>query len=431
MAENSIGQHEVEEQAQPPYQWESRPKGTSWVDKLRSSQAKDQCLAWHITPAATLEANRTLLKDFINHKVEKLLGPIHNKSEEIQELEDEARTTPNLKEAPKNIATEDQWSYLVKTTAAAILADMIDSFPLVSGTDPRRLVRFLISFKQVIKLDLVPSNNVILNVLPKTEGQLRALWNRAIVEKYSSSQVLCSVLETFLPGRVRQQCVSEMLYRVQKPKETLADFVTDLQSLADILLAEFGEQDLLDTILTGLNPATRARLAGFPPPTTVDDLYALSPRIDVIRTTEMQFHREYAISSGASGGTPTGYSNRHIQDVHNRFRGQNNSRTAFASKQPNQYQGRHGNMNYNRQYDTGSTLYYAQNSGRNERSFHNRSVDGNQSRNNHGIDHNHENFQGRGQRSFTNSRYRSSNHGSSNQNNIHFTSSNLKAKGGH
>ncbi|KAG8305458.1 hypothetical protein J6590_069799, partial [Homalodisca vitripennis] len=113
-------QHEVEEQAQPPYQWESRPKGTSWVDKLRSSQAKDQCLAWHIAPAATLEANRTLLKDFINHKVERLLGPIHNKSEEMQELEDEARTTPNLKEAPKNIATEDQWSNLVKTTAAAV-----------------------------------------------------------------------------------------------------------------------------------------------------------------------------------------------------------------------------------------------------------------------------------------------------------------------
>ncbi|KAG8305457.1 hypothetical protein J6590_069798 [Homalodisca vitripennis] len=130
---------------------------------------------------------------------------------------------------------------------------------------------------------------------------------------------------------MRQQCVSEMLYRVQKPKETLADIVSDLQSLADILLAEFGEQDLLDTILTGLNPAMRARLAGFPPPTTVDNLYALSPRIDR------------------------------------------------------------------------SEWWYA-----------------------HGI------FQpGRGQRSFTNPRYRSSNHGSSNQNNIHFTSSNLKAKGGH
>ncbi|KAG8252451.1 hypothetical protein J6590_056378 [Homalodisca vitripennis] len=243
MAENSIGQHEV--------------------DKLRSSQAKDQCLAWHIAPAATLEANRTLLKDFINHKVERLLDPIHNKSEEMQELEDEARTTPNLKEAPKNIATEDQWSYLVKTTAYC---------------------------------------NFIGNML------------------YPAERV------------------------VVRPR--------------DIPIGIF---------------------------------------------------RMFTIG----------------------FRGQNNSRTAFASKQPNQYQGRHGNMNYNRQYDTGSTLYYAQNSGRNERSFHTRSLDSNQSRNNHGINYNHENFQGRGQRSFTNSRYRSSNHGSSNQNNIHFTSSNLKAKGGH
>ncbi|KAG8311219.1 hypothetical protein J6590_047792 [Homalodisca vitripennis] len=120
VSRDSTGQHEVEEQAQPPYQWESRPKRTSWVYKLRSSQAKDQCLAWHIAPAATMDANRTLLKDFINHKVKRLLGPIHNKSQEMQELEDEARTTPNLKEGQKNIATEDQWSYLVKTTAAAV-----------------------------------------------------------------------------------------------------------------------------------------------------------------------------------------------------------------------------------------------------------------------------------------------------------------------
>ncbi|KAG8241694.1 hypothetical protein J6590_081428 [Homalodisca vitripennis] len=183
-----------------------------------------------------------------------------------------------------------------------ILADMIDS-TLVSETDPRRLVRFLIRFKQVIKLDLVPLNNVILDVLPKN----------------------------FLTGRVRKLCVSEMLYRLQKPKETLADFVSDLQSLADIVLTEFGEQDLVDTVLKGLNPDTRARLAGFPPPTIVDHLYAFSPRIDVIRSTEMQFHREYTISSGVSGGMPTRYSNRNIQDVHNQFRGYYNSCTAFGS----------------------------------------------------------------------------------------------------
>jgi len=48
-----------------PYTWEDRPKGTSWINELRSAEAISQCEKWNLQPAPTLEENRVILKNFI------------------------------------------------------------------------------------------------------------------------------------------------------------------------------------------------------------------------------------------------------------------------------------------------------------------------------------------------------------------------------
>lgn len=48
-----------------PFSREEFPTQTSWVQKLNSSEALWQCVAWGVTPADTLEENRVLLKQFI------------------------------------------------------------------------------------------------------------------------------------------------------------------------------------------------------------------------------------------------------------------------------------------------------------------------------------------------------------------------------
>ncbi|KAG8330638.1 hypothetical protein J6590_058706 [Homalodisca vitripennis] len=72
----------------------------------------------------------------------------------------------------------------------------------------------------------------------------------------------------------------------------MAYLVSDLQLLADILLADFGEQDLVDTIITGLNMAT-----GFPPPTIFDKIISTRPyQYALPKLEHMREHIDYLLS---------------------------------------------------------------------------------------------------------------------------------------
>lgn len=249
---------------------EARPSGVSWVDKLKALQAKAQCLAWGLTPANTLEANRVILKEFINSGAAPSLPASH-----VPAI-DGSVNEPTL----GVITPQPDWQGLVQATAVAvgaqvakalaeasshkptahhgsgskIVSDMVEALPSISGANPRQLVKFLISFNQIRQLGLVPPGTLILNTLPKTKDQLRSVWSLAVQNKLSESSLIVTVLDNFLPRRLRQQTVNDLIYRVQSPTESLAEFVSDIQSVASLLLPDCQNSQLLDTVITGLNP---------------------------------------------------------------------------------------------------------------------------------------------------------------------------------
>lgn len=300
------------------YTLENKPSGVSWVDKLRSAQAKAQCLAWGLTPAPTLEANRVMLKDYINSKA----AQGHSTSQ--------TSLVENLQNKPpvEQVTPQPDWQVLVRATAVAvgeqvakafaesgtqrptahhglgnkIVSDMVEALPSISGANARQLVSFLISVNQILLLDLVSPNTVILNILPKTKDQLRSIWSQAIQNKSSASSLIETVLDNFLPGRLRQQTVTDLIYRVQKPNESLAEFANNIQSVADLLLPDCRGMQLLDIVLTGINPPTRARLSGLPAPNTLADLFTLAPRVDVIANTEQQYNRDFLQTNNTQPG---------------------------------------------------------------------------------------------------------------------------------
>lgn len=171
----------------------------------------------------------------------------------------------------------------------SIMQDMLRRVPVTNGIDPKQVVHFLIQVSKIHKLGLTDDRTLILNLLSRTAGQLKDLWVKAIASEGSTIVGLQeTILDHFLPHRLRHSILSDLLYRVQRNGEPLAEFVTELQDTSSLLMPALPDAELLEIALTGLNNATRSRMAGFPSPTRVEDLLTLAPRIEVVARLQSQ-----------------------------------------------------------------------------------------------------------------------------------------------
>lgn len=100
------------------------------------------------------------------------------------------------------------------------LEAFVRNFPTTSGADSAELLQFLTSFREILILKLAGHSEVILAVFNKTEGQLRAIWADAVQERVDADTLISNVLKFFLPKRLRQKVILDVVYRVQKQDET-------------------------------------------------------------------------------------------------------------------------------------------------------------------------------------------------------------------
>lgn len=220
------------------------------------------------------------------------------------------------------------------THTPKIFDTLISALPSCSGSNSDKLLHFLIEFKHVFELDLVSDKQLILATLPKTRDQLRTLWSEALTANVSVTDLFNTILQFFLPDRAKRQVISDKIYRVQRADETLTKFITELQNLTDILMPDATQAELLDIVLTGINPNTRARLSGFPAPQSVMDLVQLAPRLEVIRGTETKFNQTLLQKPEHSQSTRFVPSNNHTnQSPRPNFRPRNFNH--FNQRQPN------------------------------------------------------------------------------------------------
>lgn len=320
-----------------PFEWESRPQGISWVDKLNATQAFQQCNEWKLLPAETLEQNRVILKNYLRQYQKSTEGlakqPDHAFHENREEATPPAPLVENKQdENESNIASRNSesnnneiqtqssdWLGVIQATASAVgqsiasalaahqtyretppvhtrlpraIYDLITALPNSSGTDSQNFLKFLIGAEQVFELNLIEEKQTLIAILPKTTGQLRTIWATAITQNISYAKLHKDIITTFLPDRAKQQLISEVIYRVQRPNEALIDFITNIKESARVLMPP--STDILDIIITGINSSTRARLAGFTAPRTVEELLALIPRLEVIRNIESAGTRQGA-----------------------------------------------------------------------------------------------------------------------------------------
>ena len=326
------------------------PTGTTWVYKLNAADAIRQCEILGVTPATTLIENRSLLCEFLlTLELNGGVRPLPEFKGNIPELDSldgdssstDAKENPSINEPPKppldswlsdgnpgpshSLGGVEQskgpidpevWGEIIKATAVAVGSEvatavgramatqpkptsppvdsprcmdrLITDIPITSGSDPKRVVEFLIHVSRIQQLHLSDDAALQLAILPRTSQQLRSLWSTAISSKTTLAKLTADILDFFVPQRLRHTLVSDLVYRIQKPRESLAEFIFEIRELCNLLLPGTSDSGLLEIALMGLNQATRSRLAGFPAPTSIDDLLAFAPRIQVIQGMEAQ-----------------------------------------------------------------------------------------------------------------------------------------------
>lgn len=307
-----------------PFSWDDRPLTISWIDELDGPLAIQQCAAWNILPAETLEQNKVILKRHMSGALSRLdyTNAPNVPNTRAMSYTRNADNAPNLDlETPpstpsNNLTPHREWLHIIQATAEAVgtqiaaalrtnqplittnnngnlprvLLDMVDELPVCSGGEAHKLLDFLIGCHKLLDLELADNRQLLIALLPKTSGQVRTQWVEAISQNTVVSQVCQDVVGLFLPDRAKQQLITETIFRMQEPQESLSEFITSIQDAARVLFPEGG--DLLDTILTGINANTRARLAGFRAPESVEQLLQLVPHTEVIRAVERRAQEE-------------------------------------------------------------------------------------------------------------------------------------------
>lgn len=318
------------------YTVDNVPETRAWIYELNAGDAVKQCQMLGITPAGTLEENRKILVDYHHRQTTTpnlAAGSSQTNTELAQEKlpkthsDDHTVQNPNDKnetDTPATVSSDGatgltplQVAKLIQDTAIAVgaqfsahlsrpvsqteqppagmdtLKQLAQRVPITSGSNDGTLVQFLIGVSRVAKLGLTSDIHVLLAFLPRTNGQLRSLWENAIADHTPPAKVVSDTVALFFPPQMAHAMVSRMVYRPQRTDESLGDFVENIRDTAQLLLPSITEQELLETTLIGLNPTTRAALSGFPPPMNLNQLRNLIPRVSTIN----QLHSPVASSS--------------------------------------------------------------------------------------------------------------------------------------
>lgn len=346
------------------YQWDNRPKGVAWIDKLTADEAKAQCLKWSVEPAPTLEANRVRLKDFVR-------GAASNATETVsqpgpqsviatindQQVMDIIKETAmavgaQLAVSLSALTAPNPTSASVPSEPPRIASNLLSAVQPTSGTNPEELIYFLSAVKQVLSLQLADDKQIMLLALPKTKGQLRTIWGQAVTNSTPFLELVEQIKQFFLPPRVRQHVLENTLYRDQKRREPLSEYIQDITTVADILEPDMPQQDILDAIVTGINPVTRAKMPGFPAPATIDDLLRLAPRLETVHLPPVNTMPFPSPSSAIVGYYPQGVQRQYPnQQRSQNYRGQQrfspNSHPRHLGPYGQNYQGQRTNRQEN------------------------------------------------------------------------------------
>lgn len=245
----------------------------------------------YLTPAMTsrVGASNVQLPDDVTHRVENTSIKFFTDQLTLV-MEKLHKQTLETIDATKH----QQKTYNSDTTySTRLITDLVKPVPTVTGSDTKRLLQFLIQVNDIISLQLVGDQCIIQGLLSKTEGSLRVVWSSAVLNNTTWDKLRQQILNDFFPVRTLRAIINDTVYRLQRPGETLRDFVNNIKQAAGLLTPDMSEDELVTTILQAINRSTRVHLSMEAKPTTMAQLYALATIASDVAETDTEFQKMF------------------------------------------------------------------------------------------------------------------------------------------
>lgn len=368
------------------------PTQTSWINKITKEQASLQCVAWGITPMDTAEGNRSVLRAFVKARKkefkEKNAGENspHTSDSESNDEGDDRKPTIDTKatnsqptssgnqadvlELIRNMHSESMKITMAAVTQVvgaigsprdqssktdpSILGELMKEIRPNNGMDPTHNVRFLLKIDSILESIPDSEREVIPKILPFTKDKLRDFWQKLGKENATWKDIVSKFIAKFFTPDSLRQVKEEFLFRPQRNRESLEDYVASITRSFKILSPDAAEQEIFDTIFFKISSETRTSLNSVGLMKSLQDFKDAAPRADAITqatTTALPTH------SSPSAGTHTSdyrTNDRHTTNSnHNRpyshntegqYRPRYNSRQFHPGRntRPNNYGRGHG-----------------------------------------------------------------------------------------
>jgi hypothetical protein len=172
-----------------------------------------------------------------------------------------------------------------------LATDLIAGIPVLAGTDPEAILKFLIQARNILELNLVSGPEFVALMITRTSGRVMQILGAHVGGTRDWAGVQSEIVSTFLPPRVKERLLSSyVLDRFQGSREGLNDYIMAVVAAAAILGFTGTEQQLVHRMLQNLHPKIRPHMLFVTEPESVSELFALATQ--VAEAVAVEEHRQ-------------------------------------------------------------------------------------------------------------------------------------------
>jgi hypothetical protein len=187
-----------------------------------------------------------------------------------------------------------------------LATDLISNIPVLSGTEPEEILKFLIRAKGIFDLILISESEFMALLVSRTVGRITQILGDHLGSTQGWAMLQSEIISTFLPPRVKEGFLaSHVLDRFQSSGEDLNMYVMSVVAAAEILGYTGSESQLVDRMVQNLHPKVKSYLLFVTKPESVRDLFLLATTVaEVVAVVEQRKRVFAAVMPGP--GPPAG-----------------------------------------------------------------------------------------------------------------------------
>jgi hypothetical protein len=190
-----------------------------------------------------------------------------------------------------------------RNDASKVRLKLVQGIPVLTGTDPEAILKFLIRVNQIWELKLISDAEFLAVLISRTSGRVMQILGTHLAMLNAWGMVQSIIIVTFLPPRVKERFpISYVTERFHAPGEDLNSYVMSVVAAAAILVFAGTDQQLVHRMVQNMHPSVKAYCLFESRPETVQELYALATIVAEAVAVEDQ--RKRLTSSGAQGVNP-------------------------------------------------------------------------------------------------------------------------------